>query len=62
MDVFSIQSFYDVLEDLEAIRASNPALNYAGILIMMYSGASNISKQMKAYIEEQAAAHEILFF
>ena len=60
-DTFSVQSFYDVLEDLEAIRGSNPDLNCARILITMYSGVSNIAKQMKAYIEEQAAAHEIPF-
>lgn len=60
-DAYCIQSLYQVKEIADQIKASNRALKIAGVLLTLYDGRANLTKQMRQILESLAAELKIPF-
>lgn len=55
-DIFCLQSLFQIVDTVQQIQASNPALQILGFILTMYDGRSLLARQMKETIERNAAA------
>ena len=55
-DIYSLQSLYQTYEIITQIKETNPDLQNIGFILNMFDGRSNLAKQMKAKITEEAEA------
>ena len=55
-DTYSLQAYYQIMDTIRQIQASNEALKVSGIIITQYDGRSTLSRQMRDTIITQAEA------
>lgn len=60
-DIYNLQAFYQVCGTVDQIKKSNANLAILGVILSMYDGRSNLSKQMRDAIQNAAQNYNVPF-